>query len=75
MLSEAHLEGFDESPQQSPDSLTPAQQFDQSHHSEQAEEGDWDTSTVFCVLGGNMWRVVRGRKQWTLHPFMWSVIT
>lgn len=39
-LLQSHLEGLDECPQQSPDALPPAQQFDQSHHSEQAEEGD-----------------------------------
>lgn len=36
----SHLKGLDEGPQQSPDALPPAQQLDQSHYSEQAEEGD-----------------------------------
>lgn len=46
----SHLEGFDEGPEQGPDPLAPAQQFDQPHHPEQAEEGDGDASAVFCVL-------------------------
>ena len=36
----AHLEGFDEGPQQCSDTLPPAEQLDQSHDSEQPEEGD-----------------------------------
>lgn len=45
-----HLEGLDESPQQRPDALPPAEQLDQSHHPEQAEEGDGDASAVLRVL-------------------------
>lgn len=55
-----HLEGLDEGPQQSPDALPPAQKFDQSHHSEQAEEGDGDTSAVLCVLNGRRLGEIRG---------------
>lgn len=39
-MLQSHLKGLDEGPQQCPDAFAPAQQFDQSHHSEQAEEGD-----------------------------------
>lgn len=45
-----HLEGLDEGPQQRPDTLPPAEQLDQSHHPEQAKEGDGDASAVLCVL-------------------------
>lgn len=53
-MLQSHLKGLDEGPQQCPDAFAPAQQFDQSHHSEQAEEGDWDASAVLRVL---KWRV------------------
>ena len=59
-MFQSHLKGLDEGPQQSPDALSPAQQFDQSHHSEQTEEGDRDASTVLRVLKWRMWRVIRG---------------
>lgn len=61
-LLQSHLEGLDEGPQESPDSLTPAQQFDQSHHPEQAEEGDGDASAVLCVLKRMRARVIMGQR-------------
>lgn len=63
-LPEPHLEGFDESPQKSPDPLPSAQEFDQPHHSEQAEEGDWDASAILRVLREGKQEVRRGRKAW-----------
>lgn len=45
-----HLEGLDEGPQESSDSFPSAQELDQPHYPEQAEEGDGDASAVLCVL-------------------------
>lgn len=44
-----HLKGLDECPQQGSDALPPAQQLDQSHHAEQAEEGDGDARAVLVL--------------------------
>lgn len=61
-LSQTHLKGFYKSPQKSPNAFPPAQQFDQSHHSEQAEEGDGDASAVLCVLKRRRRRVIGGGR-------------
>ena len=45
-----HLERLDEGPQEGADPLPSAQQFDQSHDSEEAEEGDGDAGVVLRVL-------------------------
>ena len=45
-----HLKGLDEGPQEGADALPSTQQLDQSHDSEQSEEGDGDASTVLRVL-------------------------
>lgn len=55
-----HLEGLDEGPQQRPDTLPPAEQLDQSHHPEQAKEGDGDASAVLRVL-----EVVESEERWS----------
>lgn len=61
-LLEPHLEGFNEGPQERPDSLPSAQELHQPHHSEQTEEGDGDASAVLRVLRGARENVRRGRK-------------
>lgn len=45
-----YLKGLDEGPQEGADPLPSAQQFDQSHDSEETEEGDGDASVVLRVL-------------------------
>lgn len=53
-----YLEGLDEGPQQRPDALPTAQQLDQAHDPEEAEEGDGDAGVLFCVLesiGNRRW--------------------
>lgn len=53
-----YLEGFDEGPQQGPDALSAAQQLDQAHDPEEAEEGDGDAGVLLCVLesiGNRRW--------------------
>lgn len=57
-MSQTYLERLDEGPQQSPDALPPAQKFDQSHYSEQAEKGDGDASAVLRVLQRRTYRVM-----------------
>lgn len=47
---QAHLKGLDERPQESADSLCPAQQLDQPHDPEQAEEGAGDAGALVWVL-------------------------
>lgn len=51
-----YLKGFDEGPEQGPDALPAAQQLDQAHDPEEAEEGDGDAGVLLCVLEavGNM---------------------
>lgn len=44
------LEGFDEGPQEGPDTFSPAQQLHQPHHPEQPEESDGDTGVVIRIL-------------------------
>lgn len=46
-----YLEGLDEGPQQCPDALPAAQQLDQTHDPEEAEEGDGDARVLLRVLG------------------------
>lgn len=48
-----HLEGLDERPQEGAHSLCPAQQLDQPHDTEQAEEGTGDAGTLIWVLRGS----------------------
>lgn len=53
-----YLEGFDEGPQQGPDALPSAQQLDQAHDPEEAEEGDGDAGVLLCILesiGNRRW--------------------
>lgn len=45
-----YLEGLDEGPQQGPDALPTAQQLDQAHDPEEAEEGDGDAGVLLCGL-------------------------
>lgn len=76
-MLQSHLERLDEGPQQSPDALPSAQKFDQTHHSEQTEEGDGDASAILCVLRWRTWRVIRGLTNihtHKAHSFMQSVI-
>jgi hypothetical protein len=49
----SHLEGLDECPQQGSNSLCPAQQLDQPHDPEQAEEGAGDAGALIWVLWGS----------------------
>lgn len=49
-LPASYLKGLDEGPQQCPDALPAAQQLDQTHDPEEAEEGDGDAGVFFCVL-------------------------
>lgn len=48
------LEGLDEGPQKIPDPLRTVQQFNQTHHTEQSEEGDWHTG-IFRRRYGLHW--------------------
>lgn len=53
-----YLEGLDEGPQQGPDAFSAAQQLDQAHDPEEAEEGDGDAGVLLCVLesiGNRRW--------------------
>lgn len=50
MAPPSDLQRLDERPQQRPNALPFAQQLDQSHHSEQAEEGDGHTGAILATL-------------------------
>lgn len=50
MALPSDLQRLDERPQQRPNALPFTQQLDQSHHSEQAEEGDGHTGAVLATL-------------------------
>ena len=56
-----YLEGLDERPQQRPDALPTAQQLDQAHDPEEAEEGDGDAGVLFRVLGPLTQQLTRRR--------------
>lgn len=59
-----HLEGLDECPQQGAHTLCPAQQLDQPHDPEQAEEGAGDAGALVWVLRGGS---PRGQSGWHLR--------